>query len=160
LIGNLSRRGKAKILRSRIGHVAAPPQHGANFILRLGHLSDRDFWLAASACDACINLRDPAAGETSGIAIRLMGIGKAVMLSDGEESSRYPMSACFRIARGVAEIASLTEHSKVAASLPQTTREIGCLAAGHVNSFHSLDRVADEYWETLCAYGLSSRSPS
>jgi hypothetical protein len=34
--------------------------------------------------DACINLRYPAAGETSGIAIRLMGIGKPVLLTDGE----------------------------------------------------------------------------
>ena len=127
-------------------------------ILRLGHLPEREFRLAASASDACINLRYPAAGETSGIAIRFMGIGKAVMVTEGEESSRYPVTACFRIAHGVAETASLTEHSKLAASLPQTTREIGRRASGHVQSFHSLDRVADQYWETLCAYGQSSRS--
>jgi len=126
-------------------------------ILRLGHLPEREFWLAASACDVCINLRYPAAGETSGIAVRLMGIGKAVMVTEGEESSRYPDTACFRIARGVAETASLTEHSKLAASLPQTTREIGRRASGHIQSFHSLDRVADKYWETLCAYSQSSR---
>jgi glycosyltransferase involved in cell wall biosynthesis len=122
-------------------------------ILRLGHLPESQFWLAAAACDACINLRDPAAGETSGIAVRLMGIGKAVLLTDGGESARFPETACFRIAPGVAETASLTDHSMVAASLPQTTREIGRRAAGHVHSFHSLDRVADIYWETLCAYG-------
>jgi glycosyltransferase involved in cell wall biosynthesis len=122
-------------------------------ILRLGHLPENRFWLAAAACDACINLRDPAAGETSGIAVRLMGIGKGVLLTESVESSRFPETACFRIAPGVAETASLTEHSIVAASLPQTTREIGRRAAGHVHSFHSLDRVADKYWETLCAYG-------
>ncbi len=122
-------------------------------ILRLGHLPEHQFWLAAAACDACINLRDPAAGETSGIAVGLMGVGKAVMLTEGGESSRFPETACFRIAPGVAEAASLTEHSIVAASLPQTTCEIGSRAAGHVHSFHSLDRVADKYWETLCAYG-------
>ena len=125
--------------------------------MRLGHLPEREFWLAASASDVCINLRHPAAGETSGIAVRLMGIGKAVMVTDGEESSRYPETACFRIAHGVAETASLTEHSKLAASLPQTTREIGRRASGHVQTFHSLERVADQYWETLCAYGQSSR---
>jgi glycosyltransferase involved in cell wall biosynthesis len=122
-------------------------------ILRLGHLPERQFWLAAAACDACINLREPAAGETSGIAVRLMGIGKAVLLTEGGESSRFPETACFRISPGVAETASLTEHSMVAASLPQTTREIGRRAADHVHTFHSLDRVADKYWETLCAYG-------
>jgi glycosyltransferase involved in cell wall biosynthesis len=126
-------------------------------ILRLGHLAEPEFWLAASACDACVNLRYPAAGETSGVAVRLMGIGKAVMVSENEESSRYPEGGCFRIAHGVAETASLTEHSRLAASLPQATREIGRRASGHVRSFHSLDRVADTYWEILCDYGHSSR---
>jgi len=125
-------------------------------IIRLKYLPESDFWLAASACDAGINLRYPAAGETSGIAIRLMGLGKAVMVTDAEESARHPATACFRIAHGVAEGASLMEHSRVAALLPLTTREIGRRAAGHVQSFHSLDRVADMYWETLCAYGNSS----
>lgn len=121
-------------------------------ILRLGYLAEREFWLAAAACDACINLRYPAAGETSGIGVRLMGIGKAVMMTVGEESSCYPETACFRIARGVAETASLTEHGRLAALVPQTTREIGRRASGHVQTFHSLDRVAVEYWQTLCAY--------
>lgn len=126
-------------------------------ILRLGHLPVDRFWLAAAACDACINLRDPAAGETSGIAIRLMGIGKTVLLSEGEESSRLPETACLRIPPGVAETASLTEHGILAASIPQTTREIGRRAADHVYSHHSLDRVADQYWKTLCAFRHSSR---
>ena len=53
-------------------------RHG---IVRIGYLPDSDFWLYASAVDACINLRYPPAGETSGIAIRLMGIGKPVVVS-------------------------------------------------------------------------------
>src|SRR4051794_22486875 len=79
-------------------------------ILRLPHLSERDFWLAASAVDACINLRYPAAGETSGIAIRLMGIGKPVLLSESEECSRIPEDACIRIAPGAMERVSLRDH--------------------------------------------------
>ena len=58
------------------------------------------FWTAAAAVDACINLRYPAAGETSGIAIRLMGIGKPVMVTDAEECSRFPEDACIRIPPG------------------------------------------------------------
>ena len=62
------------------------------------------------AVDACINLRYPAAGETSGIAIRLMGIGKPVLMTDRPECSRFPEDACMRIAPGVAERDSLREH--------------------------------------------------
>ena len=140
-----------------LSRAVEPMLHEQPGILRLGHLTQREFWLAASACDTCINLRYPTAGETSGIAVRLMGIGKAVMVTEAEESSRYPDECCLRIAHGVAETASLTEHGKLAASIPQATREIGRRASGHVQSFHSLDRVADTYWELLCEYGHSSR---
>src|SRR5213078_2695611 len=54
-------------------------------VVRVPYLSESDFWLAVSAIDACINLRYPAAGETSGIAVRMMGIGKPVLITDGEE---------------------------------------------------------------------------
>ena len=50
----------------------------------------REFWLAARAVDACINLRYPAPGETSGIAIRLMGIGKPVLVTDSPECAALP----------------------------------------------------------------------
>jgi glycosyltransferase involved in cell wall biosynthesis len=132
---------------------AAEPLLGAPGVLRLGHLPEQEFWLAASAVDACVNLRYPGAGETSGISVRMMGIAKPVMVTAGEENARYPETACFRIPPGVAEKASLTEHSVLAASLPESAREIGKRGAEHIHSFHSLERVAEQYWKTLCAYG-------
>lgn len=53
---------------------AAAPLLSTPGIVRLPYLAERDFWRAALTVDACINLRYPAAGETSGIAIRLMGL--------------------------------------------------------------------------------------
>ena len=79
-------------------------------ILRIGYLDDREFWLCASAVDACINLRYPMAGETSAIAIRLMGLGKTVLVSAGEETSRFPEAACVRVDPGQAEEEMLTEY--------------------------------------------------
>ena len=61
---------------------AAAPLLAAPGVIRRPYLAEREFWLAARAVDACINLRYPAAGETSGIAIRLMGIGKPVLVTD------------------------------------------------------------------------------
>ena len=59
-------------------------------IIRVPLLPERDWWLYASAADACINLRYPAAGETSGIAIRMMGIGKPVLVTSGAENEDIP----------------------------------------------------------------------
>jgi hypothetical protein len=131
---------------------AAEPLLQTPGVLPLPHLPDCQFWQAASAVDACINLRYPGAGETSGIAVRMMGIAKPVIMTAGEETARYPETACFRIPPGVAEKASLTENSIVVASLPDRAREIGRRGADHVHSFHSLDRIAELYWETLCAH--------
>jgi len=118
-------------------------------IVRRPHLPDREFWLAASAVDACINLRYPAAGETSGIAIRMMGIGKPVMLTESLECSRFPEDACMRIAPGVAELDSLRGHMMLVASMPDVSAAIGERAAEHVRAHHGVERAAAQYWEVL-----------
>ena len=121
-------------------------------IVRLDYLPDRDFWLAACAVDACINLRYPSAGETSGIAIRLMGIGKPVFLTDCEENARFPEDACVRIPAGLAEQESLRCHMVLLRSGPGVDRAIGRQAADAIRTQHSLERVARLYWDTLCEY--------
>ena len=60
-------------------------------IIRLGHMSEREFWAAAAATDACLNLRYPSAGETSGIAIRFMGIGKPVIVLNNSPATWVPV---------------------------------------------------------------------
>jgi glycosyltransferase involved in cell wall biosynthesis len=131
---------------------AQPMLHQAN-VHRAPHLSERDFWLAAAATDACINLRYPAAGETSGIAIRLMGIGKPVFVTAGAETSAFPEAGCVRIDPGVAEEAALRDNIVLFTSFPQVAVEIGRRGAGHIAGHHSVDRVAELYWKVLCKFG-------
>ena len=121
-------------------------------IVRLPHLSTRDFWLAASAVDACINLRYPSTGETSGIGIRLMGIGRPVLLTDSEENARFPEDACIRIPTGLAEHDSLRHHMLLLPSMQGFSGEIGRRAADHIRTQHSLEPIARLYWDTLCEY--------
>jgi glycosyltransferase involved in cell wall biosynthesis len=118
-------------------------------ILRIGYLEERDFWLAASAVDACINLRYPMAGETSGIAIRLMGLGKPVMLTAGEETSRFPESACVRVDAGPAEEEMLAEYLVWLARHPDDSRAIGQRAAMHIRQHHAPARAGELYWQAL-----------
>ncbi len=118
-------------------------------IARLPYLSEEDFWLAAASVDACINLKYPAAGETSGIAIRLMGLGKPVLMTDSGENARYPQDACIRIPAGIAERASLTEHMRMLAGMPRVAEAIGQRAAAYIAERHGIDRVAAQYWDVL-----------
>ena len=118
-------------------------------VVRLPHLSERDFWMAAQAVDACINLRYPPAGETSGIGIRLMGIGKPVMVTDGLECSRFPEDACLRIASGAAERDSLWHHMVLLTSMSGVAGAIGQRGAGYIRAHHRVDQIGKQYWDLL-----------
>jgi glycosyltransferase involved in cell wall biosynthesis len=122
---------------------------GAPGIFRLPYLAEREFWLAARAVDACINLRYPAAGESSGIAVRMMGIGKPVLLTDGLESAPYPEDACVRIAAGPAERDSLRQHMVLLTSMAEVASAIGQRGAGHIAAHHRVEPVGKRYWDLL-----------
>jgi glycosyltransferase involved in cell wall biosynthesis len=128
---------------------AAEPLLAGAGVVRCPHLEEREFWLAAEAVDACINLRYPAAGETSGIAVRLMGIGKPVLMTDSPECSRFPEDACLRIAAGAAERDSLREHMLLLAGMPEVAGAIGERGAAHIRAHHALQLVGVEYWRVL-----------
>ena len=118
-------------------------------IHRMGHLSERELRLAAASIDCCLNLRYPAAGETSGIAIRLMGIGKPVIGSDIPENADIPETAMLRVAPGPSEAEELFEQMALIAAFPQIGREIGAQAAAHIRNQHSIEAVAQQYWQAL-----------
>jgi glycosyltransferase involved in cell wall biosynthesis len=125
------------------------PCLGMPGILRAGYLAEPDFDRHAAAVDACINLRFPAAGETSGIAIRLMGLAKPVLVTAGPETSWFPESVCVRIDSGLPEEEMLAEAMLWLARYPEDARAIGLRAAGHIREHHSLERAADMYWQVL-----------
>ena len=134
----------ARVLETEAGHPA---------IRSAGYLPAADLAVAASALDCCVNLRYPGAGETSGIAIRMMAAGKPVILSDGEQNADIPATACLRVRPGVAEAAELFDHMVMVTRFPQIAREIGRRAERHIREYHSLARAAERYWEVLCAAG-------
>jgi glycosyltransferase involved in cell wall biosynthesis len=130
------------------------PLLGAVGIFRVGYVPERDFWLHAAAVDACINLRYPTAGETSGISIRLMGFGKPVLMSASQETSSFPEATCLRVDAGPAEEDLLMEFMVWLATFPQDARAIGERAAAYIREFHAPNRVAEMYWQVLeaCYY--------
>ena len=117
---------------------------------RLPHLASGNLDLAAAAVDCCINLRYPAAGETSGIAMRLMGAAKPIIATEGEEWSRFPPTALFQIPPGPPESEALFDTMAVLAQTPYLAREMGRQAASHIQRYHSLSSCASEYWKLLC----------
>ena len=118
-------------------------------ILRVDYLPEKDFWRYAAAVDLCINLRYPTAAETSGIAIRFMGIGKPVVFSSGGEIARIPENACLRVETGPAEEELLASYIFWLARDREAAHEIGRRAVRHISEHHALETVAERYWEVL-----------
>ncbi len=118
-------------------------------IVRRGYLPEADFWRYAAATDVCINPRYPGAGETSGIAIRLMGLGKPVILTDGLETSRFPRETCLRIGSGEVEEEMLEAYLIWLADHPKERREMGRRAGDYIQTEHALARVAGLYWDAV-----------
>jgi glycosyltransferase involved in cell wall biosynthesis len=131
---------------------AMEPVLGKAGIIRLGHMTESEFWGTAAATDACINLRYPSAAETSMIEIQFMGMGKPVMVSSGEETARYPDGACLRVDSGPAEEEMLSEYMLSLRLLPELGATIGRRAKEHIRCRHSVEHAARLYWETLCAF--------
>jgi glycosyltransferase involved in cell wall biosynthesis len=117
-------------------------------IVRAGYLQESEFWKWAAATDVCVNLRYPTAAETSGIAIRMMGAGKTVIFSSGEELD-FPETACLRIDRGPAEEQALADYLRWLAADREAVEAIGTRAAEYVRREHSLEKVSAQYWKVL-----------
>jgi len=128
---------------------ALEPELNAASAIRVGYLDDADWWRHARAVDACVNLRFPAAGETSGIAIRLMGIGKPVIVSAGAETSHFPPGTCIPVETGAAEEDMLADVLLWLSRHPADAVTIGAQAAEYIGRVHSLERVAKLYRKYL-----------
>ena len=128
---------------------AAEPLLLAPGIIRVGYTTEERFWLLAHACDVCINLRYPAAGETSGIGVRLLGIGRPVLFSDGQAVSRIPTPACVRIDSGPAEEEMLCAIMIYLSQSPAARREMGHRASEYTRAVHHPKLVARLFWDVL-----------
>jgi glycosyltransferase involved in cell wall biosynthesis len=121
-------------------------------ILRTGYLSEAGLWRHAAATDVCVNLRFPSAAETSGIAVRMMGIGKAVIFTDGAAVSRIPDNACLLVPVGVEEEEMLAGYLDWLAANRTAAAEIGQRAAAHIREHHAPEKIARQYWDALKKY--------
>jgi hypothetical protein len=124
-------------------------------VIRTGYLPEPELWRYAAATDLCVNLRYPSAAETSGIGIRMMGIGKPVVFTASEALARIPATACLRLDVGPDEEQMLAGYITWLAGNREAGLEIGRRAAAHIAKCHAPEKVAREYWSVLA--GASNR---
>lgn len=114
-------------------------------ILRLEHLTEAELRLAMGSVDCCLNLRYPAAGETSGIAMRAMAAGVPVVVTDSAENSNLPEAGVLRVAAGISEREELFVQMLLITDYPDVGRAVGAAGQRHVQTVHALDAVVGQY---------------
>lgn len=90
-----------------------------------GYLGLDDFTCYMKAADICINLRYPVFGETSGSLHRLLGMGKAVFVTDCGSFSEYPEDVVIKIGVSPAEERQLYEALKELFHNPDARERLG-----------------------------------
>jgi glycosyltransferase involved in cell wall biosynthesis/SAM-dependent methyltransferase len=115
----------------------------------LGFTPIEDFtgWMAA--CDVILNLRFPSVGETSGTALRALGLGRALIVSDVGAFREFPDEICCKAPVDASEEDTLFEYLNLLLSRPETAQLLGAKARQWVAAECNWERVAGLYAEFL-----------
>ena len=107
-----------------------------------GFLDFQGFEQAIAACDLCVNLRYPTAGETSASLLRVLAVGRPAIVSDYAHSSELPENVVVKIPLGDGEVEELA--NRVGGLLADRPRlqSMSQAARKYIEQEHEPDRAA------------------
>jgi glycosyltransferase involved in cell wall biosynthesis len=124
-----------------------------------GRLELDRFLLYMQACDVAVNLRHPTAGETSGTVVRLLGLGKPLIVNDTGAFAEIPDGCCAKVGLDEAEEDLLLAYLLRLAADPPLRRRMGENARRHAATHHALAGSARGYADFLRATVESGAAP-
>jgi glycosyltransferase involved in cell wall biosynthesis len=124
-----------------------------------GRLELADFLRYMAAADLAVNLRHPSAGETSGTLIRLLGMGKPVVVSNTGAFAEVPDGCCAKVDVGDGEEDLLLAYLRRLADDEPLRRQMGDNARRHVATHHTLAASARAYADFLDATVATGAAP-
>ncbi|HVT18532.1 MAG TPA: glycosyltransferase family 4 protein [Thermoanaerobaculia bacterium] len=124
-----------------------------------GRLELAGFLSYMAAADLAVNLRHPSAGETSGTLIRLLGMGKPVVVSNTGAFAEVPDGCCAKVDVGDGEEDLLLAYLQRLAADEPLRRQMGDNARRHVATHHSLAASARAYADFLHATVATGAAP-
>ncbi len=107
------------------------------------------FLLYMRACDVAVNLRHPTAGETSGTVIRLLGLGKPLIVNETGSFAEIPDDCCAKVPLDDTEEDLLVAYLRALAADEPLRRRMGENARCHMELHHGLAASARKYVEFL-----------
>jgi glycosyltransferase involved in cell wall biosynthesis len=122
---------------------------GDGGLVREGWVDERRLWGLMAGADVCVNLRHPTMGETSGIVIRSLSLGKPLVVSDVGWFSELPDDVALKVSVGERETDDLEAALELLLTREDVRVEMGRAAARLARREHDLESVADRYAAAL-----------
>jgi glycosyltransferase involved in cell wall biosynthesis len=113
------------------------------------HVDESHLWALMSSCDICVNLRFPTMGETSAAALRVLSLGKPLVVSDVGWFGELPDSVAAKVPVDEWEVETLARTLALLAERRDVREAMGEAARAYVREEHNLERVGDLYVAAL-----------
>lgn len=127
----------------------------------VGHVEELDRFLDwMRAVDLAVNLRHPTAGETSAAVIRLLGLGKPLVVSDAGAFAEIPDGCAAKVPVDEREEDVLAAYLCALAADPGLGRALGDAARQHMAAHHSLAGSARGYADFLATVAAAPGRPA
>jgi glycosyltransferase involved in cell wall biosynthesis len=118
-------------------------------VIREDYVDETRLWSLMAACDACVALRAPTMGETSGTAIRALVLGLPLVVSDLGWFSELPDGVALKVPVDEREVETLSAALELLAGSDGARPTMSVAAREYVTREHDLARVADAYAAAL-----------
>ena len=118
-------------------------------VIRVDYVDEARLWAFLAACDICVNLRYPTMGETSGIVIRALSLGRPLVVSDVGWFSELPDEAVLKVPVEEGEVQAIGEALEQLARDPGLRATMGEAGRTAARRDHDVGRVADAYAAAL-----------
>ena len=101
-----------------------------------GFLDAAEFQAAIAACDLCLNLRYPTAGETSASLLRVLAQGRPAVVSDYAQFRELPDAVALKVPLGETEEEALAAAVGALLRSPEGLATMSSAARDHVRDRH------------------------
>lgn len=118
-------------------------------VAHLDYVAETRLWSLIAESDVCVNLRWPTMGETSGAAIRVLSLGKPLVVSDVGWFSELPDAVAVKVPVDEWEVDTLAAALEVLAANSDLRATMGEAALAYARREHDLERAADLYLAAL-----------
>jgi glycosyltransferase involved in cell wall biosynthesis len=113
------------------------------------YVDEERLWSLLAASDVIVSLRHPTMGETSGVVVRALSLGRPLVVSDVGWFADLPDEVAIKVPVDGNEVEALASALESLAREPERREAMSAAARALAEGEHELERVAEAYTAAL-----------